>query len=465
MPSLLPTAPPAPGTEDARQVRAWVLYDWANSAFTTVVVTALAGPYITGIAQDAVGESGTALSLGPLDVPATAFFAYCTALSVVLQVVTLPLLGALADRAAITRLLLGVCTALGSGTTLLLLAAGTGRHLLAGALFVLANVAYGAAIVLYNAYLGVLVSRERRDLVSSRGFAWGYAGGGLLLALDLALVTSAERVGLTTGEAARLALASAGLWWGGFGLLAVARLRPRVPVQPTGPLEPGGAVAIAVGVGALRGAVRDLRRLPVTLRFLLASLLYNDAIQAVIGLSTVFLTQELYVRQGRPASEATSFLLALVLLIQFVAVGGAVVFERVARATGTRRAILVTLVLWIGVVVYAYGALRTPTQALFLGVAIALVLGGSQALSRSLFSRLVPAGREASFFGLYEVTQRGTSWIGPAVFGTVVALTGSYRQAILSLVLLLAAGIVGLLLTDTDRGEREAVAFDLVPAR
>ncbi len=224
-------------------------------------------------------------------------------------------------------------------------------------------------------------------------------------------------------------------------------------------------MAIAVGVGALRGAVRDLRRLPVTLRFLLASLLYNDAIQAVIGLSTVFLTQELYVRQGRPASEATSFLLALVLLIQFVAVGGAVVFERVARATGTRRAILVTLVLWIGVVAYAYGALRTPTQALFLGVAIALVLGGSQALSRSLFSRLVPAGREASFFGLYEVTQRGTSWIGPAVFGTVVALTGSYRQAILSLVLLLAAGIVGLLLTDTDRGEREAVAFDLVPAR
>lgn len=453
VPRLVPAAPLAPPTEDARQVRAWVLYDWANSAFTTVVVTALAGPYITGIAQAAVGEQGTALSVGPLDVPATAFFAYCTSLSVVLQVLLLPLLGALADRAAVTRLLLGVCCGAGAGTTLLFLAAGTGRHLLAGALFVLANVAYGASIVLYNAYLGVLVTAERRDLVSSRGFAWGYAGGGLLLGLDLLLVTSAERLGLTTGEAARLALASAGLWWGVFGLRAVAGLRPRTL------REPAGQVSIAVGLGALRDAVRDLRRLPVTLRFLVASLLFNDAVQAVIGLSTVFLTQELYVRQGRPAGDATGFLLALVLLIQVVAVGGAIGFERLARVLGTKRTVLVTLVLWVGVVVYAYAALRTPAQAVGLGVAIALVLGGSQALSRSLFSRLVPAGREASFFGLYEVTQRGTAWIGPAVFGTVVAVTGSYRQAILSLVVLLVAGIAVLLATDTDRGEREAAAY------
>ena len=453
MPRLLPAAPPAPAGEDTRQVRAWLLYDWANSGFVTVVVTALAGPYITGVAQAAVGEQGTALSLGPLAVPATAYFAYVSALSVVLQVLALPLVGALADRASVTRLLLGICCGLGSGTTLLFLAAGTGRHLLAGALFVVANVAYGASIVLYNAYLGVLVARERRDLVSSRGFAWGYAGGGLLLAVDLALVTSAERLGLTTGEAVRLALASAGLWWGAFGLLAVARLRPRVPLQPA------GEATIAVGLTALREAVRDLRRLPVTLRYLVASLLFNDAVQAVVGLSTVFLTQELYVRQGRPADDATSFLLALVLLIQFVAIGGAILFERVARQTGTKRAILVTLVLWVLVVLYAYAALQTTTQAVFLGVAIALVLGGSQALSRSLFSRLVPAGREASFFGLYEVTQRGTSWMGPVVFGTVVALTGSYRQAILSLVLLFAAGIVVLLLTDTDRGEREAAAY------
>ena len=453
MPTLLRPSPPAPPGEDPRQVRAWVLYDWANSGFVTVVVTALAGPYITGIAQAAVGETGTALAVGPLAVPATAFFAYCASASVVLQVLLLPLLGGLADRAGVTRLLLGTTCGVGSGTTLLFLATGTGEHLLAGALFVVANVAYGASIVFYNAYLGLLVAPARRDLVSSRGFAWGYAGGGLLLAGVLVLVTFAEPLGLTRGQAVQVGLATAGLWWGTFGLVAVARLRPRTRGQET------GRVSIAVGATALRAAVRDLRRLPVTLRFLVASLLYNDAIQAVIGLSTVFLTQELWVRQGRPAEDATPFLLTLVLLIQFAAIGGAVLFERVARVVGTKRAIATTLVLWTFVIGYAYALLETETQALGLGVAIALVLGGSQALSRSLFSRLVPVGREASFFGLYEVTQRGTAWIGPAVFGTVVALTDSYRQALLSLVLLLVAGLVLLLRTDTDRGEREVAAY------
>lgn len=433
-----------------------MLYDWANSAFATTVLAALAGPYITGLAQEAVGERGTAVSLGALDVPATAYFAYCTSLSVVLQVLALPLLGALADRAPVTRRLLGSCCAIGAGATMLLLLPGTGRHLLAGGLFIVANLAFGASIVFYNSYLGVIVGPERRDFVSSRGFAFGYAGGGLLLALHLVLVTQAERFGLSTGSAVRVALATAGLWWGAFGLLAVARLRPRIPPAATD----GRSASLALGLRSLRAAVADLRRLPGTLRFLVASLLFNDAVQSVVGLSSVFLTQELYVRQGRDADDATPFLLTLVLVIQVVAVGGALLFERVARVTGTKRAVLVTLVIWILVVLYAWAALRSTTQALVLGVVIALVLGGSQALSRSLFSRLVPRGREASFFGFYEVTQRGTAWVGTAVFGTVVAVTGSYRQAILSLVVLFVAGALLLASTDTDEAERAAAAYD-----
>jgi UMF1 family MFS transporter len=143
-------------------------------------------------------------------------------------------------------------------------------------------------------------------------------------------------------------------------------------------------------------------------------------------------------------------------MVQFVAFFGSLVFERIAAAIGTKRAILFSLVLWTGIVVYAYGFLETVPEAWVLGAVIALVLGGSQALSRSLFSRMIPAGREASFFGLYEISERGTSWIGPLVFGIVVGMTGSYRQAILSLIVLFIVGMTVLVLTDTDRAIHDA---------
>jgi UMF1 family MFS transporter len=177
---------------------------------------------------------------------------------------------------------------------------------------------------------------------------------------------------------------------------------------------------------------------------------YNDAIQTVIAIASVFLAQELFVARGRPIDER--FLMGLVLLVQFVAFGGALVFERVAGRIGARSAILVSLAIWMGIVVYAYGFLATTSQAWAMGAVLAVVLGGSQALSRSAYSRMIPRGREAAFFGIYEITERGTSWIGPLLFGLVAAKTGSYRQAILSLLVLFVAGTAGLAATDTSRG-------------
>ncbi|HLL62594.1 MAG TPA: MFS transporter, partial [Propionibacteriaceae bacterium] len=173
--------------------------------------------------------------------------------------------------------------------------------------------------------------------------------------------------------------------------------------------------------------------------------------QAVIALSSVFLTQELYVAQGRPAEDATAFLLALILMIQIVAIAGALGFGRLAARTGTKPALVTSLAGWVAVVLYAYLALRTTAEAWALGVVIALVLGGSQALARSLFSRMVPAGRQAAFFGLYELAERGTAWIGTLIFAVVVDVTGSYRLAILSLLVLLVSGGGLLMATDTDR--------------
>ena len=171
-------------------------------------------------------------------------------------------------------------------------------------------------------------------------------------------------------------------------------------------------------------------------------------------MASVFLAQELFVRRG--LREDKSFLLALMLMIQFVGFAGSLVFGRLADAIGAKWALVCSLVVWSGAIVYCYRWLETEAQAWGMCAAIALVLGGSQALSRSLFSCMIPRGREAAFFSLYEVANSGTSWIGPFLFGVVVSATNSYREAILSLIVLLAAGTAILIATDTRRAIEEA---------
>ncbi len=461
--STIPAAEelPAPGergagraaTNDGREIFGWTMYDWAASTFSTTVAGVLLGPYLTALAQAAVGENGTVLSLGPLGgVTAKSLWPFAASASVLLQVALLPILGAVADYTNLKKRLLIVCTYIAVAATCLLFFVTGGRYLLGAALFIVANVSFGAGVVLYNAFLPEITSEDRRDRVSSRGFALGYLGGGLLLAANLALVLNAGALGLSGGLAVRLSLLSAGIWWGGFALITFSRLKTRAAARA---LPPGRNV-LTVGFAELRATFRQLRRLPQTLRYLVGYLFYNDGIQTVIGQSAVFITQELFIARGLSDEDARAFVIPLYLMVQFVAFVGALLFARIAALLGTKRAILLSLVLWAGVVIYAYGFLETRAQALAMGAVIALVLGGSQALSRALFSRMIPAGREASFFGLYETSERGTSWIGPLIFGIVVASTGSYRQAILSLIVLFLAGIAILALTDTDRAVHDA---------
>ena len=217
---------------------------------------------------------------------------------------------------------------------------------------------------------------------------------------------------------------------------------------------PPGKSYLSLGFSELGRTFRELARLRHTLRYLIGYLFFNDGIQTVISMASVLMAQELFIARGLPTDQ--SFLLGIFLMVQFVAILGALIFERLAYAIKTKNAILVSLVLWCGVVIYGYGFLRTTTDAWAMGVVIAIVLGGSQALSRSLFSRMIPEGREASFFGLYEVSERGTSWLGPLLFGVVVAATDSYRQALLSLIVLFVAGTIILYLTDTDKAIHQA---------
>ncbi|MGR6964182.1 MFS transporter [Geodermatophilus sp. URMC 61] len=422
-----PTSPPAdPALR--RERFGWYSYDWAMSVFNTSVTTVFLGPYLTSVAEEAAGPDGRLGLLG-LSIPPGSWFSYVLSASVLLQVLVLPLTGAVADRTGRKRELLAGFAALGALATTALYFVADGRYLLGAVLFVLANISFGAATVVYYSWLPDLAAPDERDAVSSRGWAFGYVGGALLLAVHLGLVLGAPSLGLTTGEAVRICLATAGLWWGAFTVFTVSRLRNR-PVR-------AAAARPRRGFRQLAGTMREMRAFPLTLWFLGAYLLFNDGVQTVISLSATYATEELGLEQ--------SVLTGAILMVQVVAIAGALGLGRLAARYGAKRTVLGALVAWIGVLVVAYflqaGAVG---QFYALAAVIGLVQGGTQALSRSLFSQLIPAGKEAEYYGFYEISDRGTSWLGPLAFGLTYQLTGSYRLAIVSLVVFFVAGFVAL---------------------
>jgi len=434
-----------------REVFGWKMYDWANSAFSTTIVGALFGPYLTEITQRVVGENGTVLSLGPLgEITSKSYFPTCVSVAVFLQIFLLPILGSIADYSNLKKKMMALFCYIAVAATCLMYFVDGRLYWLGGLLFIVANLGFGAAVVFYNGFLNDITTEDQRDKVSSRGFAYGYLGGGLLLALNFLLVKSAPRLGMDPFMAVRLSFLSAGLWWGGFGLISFATLKTRAAEKSL----PSGKTYLTIGFSELGRTFRELARLRHTLKYLIGYLFFNDGIQTVISMASVFMAQELFTARGLKTDQ--SFLLLIFLMVQFVAIFGALFFERLAYAINTKNAIMVSLVLWAAVVIYGYGFLQTTRQAWFMAGVIAIVLGGSQALSRSLFSRMIPAGREASFFGIYEVSERGTSWMGPLVFGAVVAATNSYRQALLSLIIFFVVGAIILYLTDTDKAIHEA---------
>jgi MFS transporter, UMF1 family len=250
--------------------------------------------------------------------------------------------------------------------------------------------------------------------------------------------------------AVRICFLLSGIWWGSFALITFSLLKQRQPERPV----PPGKNYVSAGLGELKDTFVQLWHLKHTLRFLVAYLLYNDGIQTVITASSIFLSQELFVSRGLETDRTV--LITAFLIAQFVAFFGAMIFERIAHFTSARTAILVALMIWSGIVIYAYGFLSTVTQAYAMSGMIGFVLGGSQALSRSLFSKMIPQGKESSFFGIYEISERGTSWIGPIVFGLVAQLTNSYRPALLALIVFFVGGSSILLFTNTHQAIVEA---------
>lgn len=436
---------------DRREIFGWLMYDWANSAFYTTVIGVLVAPYLISLAQARVGENGVVLSLGFFGaVTAKSLPSIAISVSVFCQVLFLPLLGGIADYTNLKKRLMTIFCYLGVAASAALFFITGNLYIYGGILLIIANLCFGAANIFYNSYLVDLTTEDRRDSISSYGFAVGYAGGIIMLISNILLVQNAESIGWTTGFAVRVSLLAASLWWGTFALITFSLIRPRGAVKTL----PENKNLISVGFSELGVTFKELIRLKRTAQFLIACFCYNNGIQTVITSASVFLAQELFVARGEEASQ--SFLLGIFLVSQIAALVGAISFERLARIIGAKYTLLISLTVWIVIVVYAYAFLQTTAQAWAMGVFIGLVLGSSQALSRSLYSQMIPVGREASFFGLYEISEKGTSLVGSLVFGIVVGITNSFRQAILSMILFFALGIIILILTDVKRAIHEA---------
>lgn len=426
-----------------RQRIGWYGYYWASHTFETSVLTVFMSRYLTAVAIDAAGgESGRLFVLGVPIAPGS-LFSYTITTCAIALVILMPIVGAIADRTGHKReMLLGFGYAGGAACTAMILI-GPGDWVLGTVLLVLAYLTYSCAMVVYNSLLPDLAAPDERDRVSSIGWGAGYIGGGILLAATFVLSFFLTDNALL----ARIGLCAAGVWW----LVFMAVPLRRLVDLPTAATQRGSieGSTFTAGFRQLGRTLRELRRYPLTLLFLLAFLVYYDGISTVVTLSAQYGQFELKL------SENT--LLTAILIVQFAAFGGALLLDRLATRWGAKRVIAASLLVWIGIVVAAYFMqVGSALQFFALAMLLSIVMGGTQALSRSLFAHMIPSGGEAEYYSLYEISSSGTSALGPLIFGLTYQNTGSYRLAIFSLIVFFVVGLALLLPINARRAIRAA---------
>jgi UMF1 family MFS transporter len=413
------------------ELRAWAWYDWANSAFMTTVVAAVFPIYYAKVAADGLTET-------------TATFRYGIATTLALTVVAViaPVLGALADATGRKKRLLALFAGIGILATACLGLVGRGDWLLALVLFMLGNIGIYGSMTFYDALLPHIARPEELDRVSSAGYALGYLGGGVLLAINLAWIQQPAWFGFPdAGVATRVAFVSVAVWWALFTIPILRRVS-----EPPVDAATAATASIATAFRRLLHTLRELRRYRHAFAMLVAFMLYNDGIGTIIRMATLYGTQ-VGIDQGS--------LIGALLLVQFIGVPSAFVFGFIAAKVGAKPAILGSLVLYTVITVLAF-RMTTARDFMLLAALVGLVQGGSQALSRSVFASLIPKDRTAEFFGFFSVFEKFAGIFGPLLFSVAVALTHSNRAAILSVILFFVAGGALLVTVDIEEGRRAA---------
>jgi UMF1 family MFS transporter len=415
-------------------LRAWAMYDWANSAFQTTIIAAIFPIYFQKVAAADLP--------GPV---ATARFAWATTISIVIVAVVAPLLGAVADYAAVKKRFLAIFLAIGASATGAMYFIGRGDWRLALLLFVIGNVGVAGSIVFYESILPHLVGEDELDRVSSAGYAMGYIGGGVLLAINILMMSKPELFGLPSREVAvRASLASVAVWWVVFSI----PLFRQVP-EPRRQLERDEAASANPLQTAARRLVEtffELRRYRQAFVFLLAFLLYNDGIQTIIRMATIY---------GTEIGINDNAMIGALLVTQFIGVPFAFLFGMFAGKVGAKSAVFVGLAVYSLITVLGY-FMHSAREFFALAILVGMVQGGTQALSRSLFASMIPRHKSSEFFAFFAVFERYAGILGPAIFAWVVEHSGTSRNAILSVVVFFVVGGALLTLVNVEAGRRAA---------
>jgi MFS transporter, UMF1 family len=421
-----------------RELRAWAMYDWANSGFVTLVVTAVFPIYFQDVA-----------AAGLDDAVATARYGYATSGALVLVALLSPLAGAYADASARRKKLLGACVVVGAVATAALGLVGEGDWVLALGLFALGNLALLLSLVFNDSLLPHIAKQDEVDRVSTAGYALGYLGGGLLLALALFAILSPQALGLAdSGVATRLAFVATALWWLGFSLPVLRRV-PEPPRRLESD-ETASAAPLRLALTRLSETLRELRTFRHAFLLLIAVLIYNDGVTTIYRMATIY---------GREIGLPQRDLIAAILMVQFVGIPFAFLFGQIAGWIGTKRAILLALVLYLGITVLGY-SVQTAAHFYMLAFGVAMVQGGTQALSRSLFASMIPHHKSSEMFGFFGVAERFAAVLGPALFGLTATLTGSSRYAVLAVAVFFLVGGALLMRVDVEAGRAAARRYE-----
>ena len=425
---------------DRKTIFGWAMYDWANSAFI-VTLGAVVAPFFSSVIVPEGGWNGWS---------AETIWAAVVSIGSTILFLVMPVLGAIADFNSAKRRFLRNCAVAGGILALALPFVPDGAVPWFLVIAVTAHIGFVASNVFYDAFLPGLTTEDTIDRVSSKGYAFGYVGGGLYLVLGLALILSSGDdgfTGLSTSGAARIVIFGSGVWWMGFAAYALRRL-PEVGEASPMPsryrgMRPWRAYA-AIGFGRTIGTARKLAGYPQLLLFVLAFLFYNDGTQTVINISGSYASETLDLEL---AQISTAFL-----VVQFVAFGGALFFGMLADRIGAKGAILWSLVGWSLIVVVAYFLPAGQAMPFYIiAVVVGWVLGGVQALSRSLYATMIPEQAASEFFGFYSVFSKFSAIWGPLVFSIVSHRTGSGRPAVLSVVVFFVIGGILLARVDVDK--------------
>jgi len=418
------------------ELRAWALYDFANSAFQTTIVAAVFPIYFQRVAASGLPAS-----------TATSRFAWATTIAICIVAIVAPILGAMADTRRLKKPLLGMFLGIGAGATAAMYAIQDGDWVLALVLFVIGNVGVAGSIVFYESLLPHIARGEELDRVSTAGYAIGYLGGGILLAFNLAMIQQPQWFGLAdSGVATRLAFVSVAVWWVVFAWPLFRRV-PEPPVKPQAGARVGSV--LAQSLRQLAGTFRELRKYRQALLLLLAFFLYNDGIQTIIRMAAIY---------GAEVGIDQSALIGALLLVQFVGVPCSFAFGALAGVIGPKRAVMLGLAAYLVILAVTY-YMTSAREFYILAGAVGIVQGGTQGLSRSMFASMIPRHKSSEFFAFFGVFERYAGVLGPAIFAVMAGL-GSSRTAILTLIPFFVGGMLLLARVDVAAGRREAAAAE-----